>query len=70
MTFVQEKKIILTGMIVETVGLFLDILHHLNIGIETPEGLLTPFHLIILLGFLITAVGVVVLLLVKTLKRS
>ncbi len=69
MTLTQEKRIILAGMIIETVGLFLDILHHLNIGIERPEGLLTPFHFTILLGFLITVVGVVALLFVKIKRR-
>ncbi len=65
----REDKIILTGMIMEGAGLFLDILQHLNIGIETEEGLLTPFHFVILLGFLLTAVGVAILLLKRTSGR-
>lgn len=51
-------KISLVGLAVQTVGLILDILHHLQIGIETPEGLLTTNHFVIFLGFAITAVGV------------
>lgn len=46
-----------TGM--EALGMFLDIMHHLNIGIETPEGLITPYHLLIFAGFLINFVGVI-----------
>lgn len=55
-------KINLVGILVEALGLILDILHHLNIGIKTPEGLLTPFHFIIFIGFLINFVGVMITL--------
>ncbi len=51
-------KISLWGLGIETFGLVLDIMHHLHIGIETPEGLLTYQHTIIFIGFLITAIGV------------
>lgn len=55
-------KIILSGIIIESVGLVLDILHHLQIGIKTTEGLLTVQHAIILIGFLINFVGVFIVL--------
>ena len=51
-------KIILIGTAVEAVGIVLDIIHHLDIGIKTPEGLITPFHVLIFIGFLINFVGV------------
>ena len=51
-------KISVWGIIIQTVGLVLDVAHHLNIGIQTPEGLLTFQHSIIFIGFLVTAVGV------------
>mgnify|MGYP001562528142 CR=1 FL=1 len=51
-------RISLLGIGVETVGLILDILHHLSIGLETPEGLLNFNHATVFVGFLITAVGV------------
>ena len=46
------------GTAIEALGILLDITHHLNIGIETPEGLVTPYHLIIFAGFLINFMGV------------
>ena len=46
------------GLAVEAVGLVLDIAHHLNNGVETPEGLFTFEHTIIFIGFLITAIGI------------
>jgi hypothetical protein len=51
-------KISVWGISIQAIGLVLDIAHHLNIGIQTPEGLLTIQHTIILIGFLVTAVGV------------
>jgi len=51
-------KVSFLGTAVEAVGITLDILHHLDIGIETPEGLLTWNHAIIFIGFLINFVGV------------
>ena len=39
------------GLAVEAVGLVLDIAHHLNNGVETPEGLFTFEHTIIFIGF-------------------
>lgn len=62
MTFKKGIKISLTGTAVEAVGMGLDIMHHINIGIKSPEGLLTPFHFIIFLGFLINFVGVMITL--------
>lgn len=56
-------KIILSGIIIEMIGLVLDILHHLNIGIETAEGLLTFNHFLIFAGFVINAAGVLIFLL-------
>lgn len=53
-------KISLIGTIVEAIGIALDITHHLDIGIKTPEGLVTPYHLIIFAGFLINFVGVLI----------
>lgn len=58
MSFKTGIKISLIGTGVEAVGMFLDIMHHLDIGIKTPEGLITPFHLTIFVGFLINFVGV------------
>lgn len=48
------------GTAIEAVGMFLDIMHHLDIGIKTPEGLVTPFHLTIFIGFLVNFVGVLI----------
>ncbi|HEY4520553.1 MAG TPA: hypothetical protein VJJ72_02000 [Candidatus Paceibacterota bacterium] len=53
-------KISFAGTAIEGLGILLDIFHHLNIGLETPEGLLTPFHFLILFGFLINFVGVII----------
>jgi len=55
-------KISLIGTGIEAVGMLLDILHHLSIGIKTPEGLVTINHFIILIGFLINFVGVLITL--------
>jgi len=55
-------KISLVGTGLEAVGIVFDILHHLKIGIETPEGLITSNHGIILTGFLVNFVGVVITL--------
>ena len=63
-------RISLFGTAIETVGIVLDILHHLNIGIETPEGLLTANHGIILVGFLVNFVGVLTTLLAVQKKRA
>lgn len=60
-------KISLFGTGVEAIGMFLDVIHHLNIGLETPEGLLSPFHFIIFVGFLINFIGV---LITKLSKKS
>ena len=62
MTLKTGIKISLFGTAVEAIGLILDILHHLNIGIETPEGLLTLNHFIIFAGFLVNLVGVLITL--------
>ncbi|MDO8495588.1 MAG: hypothetical protein Q7S32_03690 [bacterium] len=61
-TFQKGIKISLFGTAVEAVGLVLDILHHLNIGLETPEGLLTGNHFTIFVGFLINFTGVLITL--------
>ena len=53
-------KISLMGTLIEAIGLALDILHHLNIGLKTPEGLITGNHLTIFIGFLINFVGVLI----------
>ncbi len=58
MTIKTSIKISLVGTLIEAVGIGLDIGHHLNIGIKTPEGLVTPYHLIIFAGFLINFIGV------------
>ena len=51
-------RISLYGLVVESVGLLLDIMHHLNIGLETEEGLLTWQHGLIVIGFLVMTAGV------------
>ena len=55
-------KISLIGTFIEAVGLVLDILHHLDIGIKTPEGLVTGNHLAIFTGFVVNFIGVFVTL--------
>jgi len=55
-------QISLVGTFLEAIGLALDILHHLNIGLKTPEGLITGNHLTIFTGFLINFVGVMITL--------
>ena len=52
-------KISFAGTGIEAVGMILDILHHLNIGIEAEEGLFTLYHFIIFIGFLINFIGVI-----------
>ncbi len=51
-------RISFIGTGIEAVGMLLDILHHLNIGLETEEGLITGNHLTIFVGFLINFIGV------------
>ncbi len=68
MNFKKGIKITLFGTGVEAIGLVLDVLHHLDIGLETPEGLLSPNHFIILAGFLINALGVILILIAS--RRS
>ncbi|MBI2062684.1 MAG: hypothetical protein HYT61_00350 [Candidatus Yanofskybacteria bacterium] len=58
MQFKTGIKISFVGTGVEAVGMLLDILHHFDIGIKSPEGLITPFHIIIFIGFLINFAGV------------
>jgi len=60
-------KISFAGTIIEAIGFGLDIIHHLDIGITSPEGLLTPIHFTIFIGFLINFVGV---LITYTARRS
>lgn len=60
MEFKTGIKISLVGTGIEAIGIFLDILHHLQIGIKTAEGLLTFNHLIIFIGFLINFAGVLI----------
>jgi len=60
----------LIGTAIESVGIGADIFHHLNIGIKTPEGLVTPNHLLIFLGFLINFVGVLITWGTKKTKRA
>lgn len=55
-------KISLVGTAIEAVGILLDILHHLQIGLETPEGLLTLNHFIIFAGFFVNFAGVLLTL--------
>lgn len=55
-------KISLMGTTVEAVGIFLDFLHHPQIGIKTPEGLLTFNHSLIFIGFIINFLGVLMTL--------
>ncbi|MBI2057576.1 MAG: hypothetical protein HYT63_01170 [Candidatus Yanofskybacteria bacterium] len=58
--FKTGVKISLVGTAVEAVGMLLDILHHLSIGIKTPEGLVTLNHLVIFAGFLVNFFGVLI----------
>jgi hypothetical protein len=58
--FKKGIMVSLWGTGIEAVGIFLDIMHHLNIGMKTPEGLITPNHLIIFAGFLINFIGVII----------
>ena len=51
-------KISLVGTAIEAVGILFDILHHLDIGLKTPEGLITGNHLTIFAGFFVNFVGV------------
>ena len=62
MTIRQGIKISLIGTAIEALGMGLDIMHHIDIGIRSPEGLLTPFHAIIFIGFIINFVGVIITL--------
>ena len=62
MNFKLGIKISLIGTFIEAVGILLDVFHHLNIGIKTPEGLITGNHLTIFIGFLINFVGVMITL--------
>lgn len=55
-------KISLVGTFIEAVGILFDILHHLDIGIETPEGLITGNHLLIFAGFFVNFIGVLMTL--------
>jgi len=55
-------KISLTGTIIEAIGIIFDVLHHLNIGIKTPEGLITGNHLAIFAGFFVNFIGVLITL--------
>ena len=55
-------KISFIGTLIEAVGMGLDIMHHVDIGIESPEGLLTPFHGLIFAGFIINFIGVLLTL--------
>lgn len=66
MEFKTGIRISLVGTFIEAVGIFFDILHHLQIGIATPEGLLTLNHFIILAGFLINFAGVLITLKSRT----
>ena len=60
MKFTTGIKISLAGTGIEAIGILLDVAHHLNIGIKTPEGLLTPYHFIIFAGFFINFIGVLI----------
>ncbi len=60
MTIKRGIKISLIGTGIEAIGMVLDIMHHINIGIQSAEGLLTPFHGIIFGGFAVNFVGVLI----------
>ena len=62
MTLKKGIRISLTGTAIESVGFVLDIMHHIDIGLKSPEGLLTPFHFIIFIGFIINFAGVMLTL--------
>ena len=65
MTYRNGIKISLLGTGIEAIGMVLDVLHHLNIGLATPEGLITGNHITIFVGFFINFIGVMI-----TLKKS
>ena len=58
------------GSAIEMVGMTLDIMHHIDIGIESPEGLLTPFHGLIFGGFVINFIGVILTLIFLITKNA
>lgn len=60
MTIKKGIKTSLVGTGIEAIGMVLDIMHHINIGIKAPEGLLTPIHAIIFFGFAINFLGVLI----------
>ena len=60
MKFKTGIKISFAGTGIEAIGIFLDIMHHLNIGLNTAEGLLTFNHFLIFLGFAINFIGVLI----------
>ena len=60
MQFKTGIKISFIGTGIEAVGIFLDVMHHLNIGLKTQEGLITGNHLTIFAGFLINFIGVLI----------
>jgi len=62
MTLKNGIKISLVGTSIEALGLVLDIMHHIDIGLRSPEGLLTLNHFIIFIGFLINFAGVMLTL--------
>lgn len=55
----KALKIATIGSILQGVGILLDALHHLRIGIETAEGLFTPYHILIFVGFTVTTFGLI-----------
>lgn len=58
MNLKKSITISIAGTFIEAVGMGLDIMHHIDIGIKSPEGLLTPFHGLIFAGFVINFIGV------------
>ena len=60
MSIKKGIKISLIGTGIEAIGMALDIMHHIDIGIRSPEGLLTLFHAIIFGGFAVNFVGVLI----------
>lgn len=66
--FKSGIKICLVGIFIEAVGIILDVLHHLDIGIETPEGLITGNHMAIFVGFFVNFAGIFIILRTSKIK--
>ena len=60
--FKMGIRITILGILLEAMGILLDILHHIGIGLETEEGLITGNHLMIFAGFFVNSIGIIIIL--------